>query len=155
MGVKVVRDPSDPIIKMIRDPEQLLTQACDAWGCSDDDALSIMQRLAPRTPRRLHFDANFWPSLICTAQSLVAAGTPLTANFFVRLTQALATLGSYDIDMMRVDFVRFPVHVAADGDARTRSAPLGDEPDAPKVLFRFTAPIAGDACSVLVVGIDL
>lgn len=152
---------------MIRDPEQLLMQACDAWGCSDDDALSIMQRLAPRTPRRLHFDADFWPSLICTAQALVAAGTPLTANFFVRLTQALATLGSYDIDMMRVDFVRFPVavsHVTADGDARIRSVPLGDEPEAPKVLFQLAGAARGaplpssasiqDACSVLVVGID-
>ncbi len=145
---------------MSQDPE-LLMQACDAWGCSDGEALSVMQRLAQRTPRQLHFDAEFWPSLICTAQTLGAAGTPLTANFFVRLTQALATLGSHEMAMMRVDFVRFPIHVVAEGDVRTRFIPLGDEQGAPKVLFRFTggargAPfpsIAGD--SVLVLGIEL
>ena len=148
---------------MLQDPEQLLMQACDAWGCSDDEALSVMQRLAQRTPRELRFDAEFWPSLICTAQTLAAAGTPLTANFFTRLTQALATLASYEMAMMRVDFVRFPVYVVADGDVRTRFVPLGEEQDAPKVLFRFTgaargAPfpsIAGDVSSVLVLGIDL
>jgi hypothetical protein len=117
-------------------------------------------------PHQLHFDATFWPSLIETSHRRIALGSPLTADFFVNMTQALATLGTHEIAMMRIDFVRFPIYVPPqDNDVDmslyvdTRFISLGDSLGAPKILFKFSgirkgAPfqaIAGE--SILVVGI--
>jgi hypothetical protein len=113
-----------------------------------------------RMPHQLHFDATFWPSLIETSHHRIALGSPLTADFFVNMTQALAILGTHEIAMMRIDFVRFPIYVPLqDNDVDTRFISLGDSLGAPKILFKFSgirksAPfqaIAGE--SILVVGI--
>ena len=122
-----------------------LMQACDAWGCSEDSARSIMQELVPKMPRQLKFDADFWPTLLVTVQRRIAAGTPLSADFFVDLTHALATLGSHDINMMRVDFIRFPVHAPPPDDMDVRFIHVGPGPLAPKLLFKFSKVRRGSA----------
>lgn len=68
--------------------------------------------------RQLRFDSNFWPDMHVEIQQRRATGVPLPNEFFEDLTQALATLATHDISMMRVDFVRFPIDVPNDPTRR-------------------------------------
>jgi hypothetical protein len=100
---------------------QLLAVASAAWGCSELDALRTMQELSGAMPRQLVFDGDFWPTLhvvlqtrMCMAAAEVgdaASAVPMSSSgpgLFELVVEALATLATHELGMMRADFVRFP-----------------------------------------------
>lgn len=102
--------------------QNLLALACAAWNCSEMEALQFMQDLSRAMPRQLVFDAEFWPSLHATVQTRLATN-PVPESFFAQLAEALATLGSYELAMMRLDFTRFPAYA---GDVNMRLINVGN-----------------------------
>jgi hypothetical protein len=123
--------------------QELLGLACAAWTCSEEDALQKMRDMAgsypsscpssyPRKARQLVFDADFWPSLHVTIQTrLVTHTKKVPEQFYAHLAEALATLGSHDAAMMRVDFVRFPA------DAQDVTARLIDVGTDARLRWKF------------------
>lgn len=69
-------------------------------------------------PRQLVFDADFWPSLHVTIQTRRMTAAPVPEEFHANLAEALATLGSHELALMRVDFVRFPAAAGDEVDTR-------------------------------------
>jgi hypothetical protein len=60
---------------------------------------------------QLVFDADFWPALHIAIQTRLASrhNSAVPVKFYVDLAEALAFLGSYNLDMLRVDFSKYPV----------------------------------------------
>ena len=95
-----------------------LALACAAWNCSEAQALQTMQELATPMPRQLVFDADFWPSLHVTIQTRRVTAAPVPEEFHAKLAEALATLGSHELSLMRLDFMRFPAVAGDEVDTR-------------------------------------
>ncbi len=59
-------------------------------------------------PRQLVFEADFWPAMHVETQTRLATGSALPPEFFALLFEALSTLASHDMGLMKLDFRRFP-----------------------------------------------
>lgn len=136
-----------------------LASAARAWDCSEAAALARMQDIVANM-RQIRFAASFWPDLHVHIQSAAAAGQPLPPMFHERLAEALATLSTYDLATIRIDFRTFPA--AGPEDVETRAVRLGTPEDGrPRLLFRFVgacraSPMRAIAGThILVTGIDL
>ena len=130
-----------------------LASAARAWDCSEAAAQARMQEIVANM-RQIHFAASFWPDLHVHVQSATAARQPLPPMFHERLAEALATLSTYDLATIRIDFRTFPI--AGPEDVETRAMRLGTPEDGrPRLLFRFVgARRAVAGTHILVTGID-
>ena len=128
-----------------------LASAARAWDCSEAAAQARMQEIVANM-RQIHFAASFWPDLHVHVQS--AARQPLPPMFHERLAEALATLSTYDLATIRIDFRTFPI--AGPEDVETRAMRLGTPEDGrPRLLFRFVgARRAVAGTHILVTGVD-